>query len=69
MRRVVLRRSPAGLGLNIVKTGQGPFVITAVVEGKAAALGGEIKVNDLLHAVDTTSLYDLDEAQTKALVA
>ena len=69
MRRVVFRRSPAGLGLNIVKTGQGPFVITAVVEGKAAALGGEIKVHDLLHAVDTTSLYDLDEAQTKALVA
>jgi len=53
MRRVVFRRSPAGLGLNIVKTGQGPFVITAVVEGKAAALGGEIKVHDLLHAVDT----------------
>ena len=69
MRRVVLRHSPTGLGLNIEKTGQGPFVITAVVEGKAAALGGEIKVNDLLHAVDTTSLYDLDEAQTKALVA
>ena len=68
MRRVVLRRSPTGLGFNIVKTGQGPFVITAVVEGKAAALGGEIKVNDLLHAVDTTSLYGLDEAQTKALV-
>ena len=69
MRRVVLRHSPTGLGLNIEKTGQGPFVITAVVEGKAAALGGEIKVNDLLHAVDTTSLYDLDAAQTKALVA
>ena len=69
MRRLVLRRSPTGLGLNIVKTAQGPFVITAFAAGKAAALSGEIKVNDLLHAVDTTSLYDLDAAQTKALVA
>jgi hypothetical protein len=57
-----------GVGVLIDKAREGPFVITGLVEGNAAALSGQIKVNDILHAVDMTSLYELNAHQTKALM-
>ena len=66
--RVELQLGHSGLGLFIAKEGPGPFVITGLIPGGAAALSGQMRVGDLLHAVGTTSLYELSEQQAKALI-
>ena len=66
--RVELQLGHSGLGLFIAKEGPGPFVITRLIPGGAAALSGQMGVGDLLHAIGTTSLYELGEQQAKALI-
>jgi len=66
--RVVLQLGHSGLGLYISKEGPGPFVITGLIPGGAAVLSGQMRVGDLLHAIGTTSLYELSEQQAKALI-
>jgi len=67
--RVVLQLGDrSGLGLFISKEGPGPFVITGLIQGGAAHLSGNIRVGDLVHAIGTTSLYELSEQQAKALI-
>ena len=66
--RVVLQLGHSGLGLFISKEGPGPFVITGLIPGGAAVLSGQMRVGDLLHAIGTTSLYELSEQQAKALI-
>ena len=70
MRRVVLKRNAVGgVGINLVRESPGTIVITGLgEEGGVAALSGEIKTHDLLHAVDKTPVYELDVAQTMALI-
>ena len=65
---MVLQLGHSGLGLYISKEGPGPFVITGLIPGGAAVLSGQMRVGDLLHAVGTTSLYELSEQQAKALI-
>jgi len=66
--RVELQLGHSGLGLFIAKEGPGPFVITRLIPGGAAALSGQMGVGDLMHAIGTTSLYELGEQQAKALI-
>ena len=66
--RVALQLGHSGLGLFISKEGPGPFVITRLIQGGAAARSGQIRVGDVLHAIGTTSLYELSEQQAKALI-
>ena len=66
--RVELQLGHSGLGLFIAKEGPGPFVITRLIPGGAAALSGQMGVGDLLHAIGTTSLYELGDQQAKALI-
>ena len=66
---IVLKRGTDGsVGVSVYKEGPGPFVVTRLVEGGAAALDGRIKLNDILHAVDTTSVYGLNTEQVKTLL-
>lgn len=61
---------PSGLGavVETVARTSGPYVIRQFVAGSPSESCGELKVGDLLHAVNGVSVYDLGVEQVKALI-
>ena len=73
--RVVLNRaSPsgapaqAGIGISFEKPGKGPYTIKTLAPGGPAQASGQIKEGELLHGVGDKPVYELNPAETTALI-
>ena len=72
--RVVLNRAlhdapaQAGIGISFEKPGKGPYTIKTLAPGGPAQASGQIKEGELLHGVGDKPVYELNPAETTALI-
>ena len=72
LREVSIKRGPnGGLGIvyNRLNPEHGPYFIVNMVLGSAAAQSGLVQVNDVLHAIDGNSVYEMDVAGVRAMIS